>query len=127
MPTVSNFLEPHETDAPDYLLMHKIVELDEYGIIRSLFHGLNGSRIMPLGVWLKADKKLVKDGTSKTSYMSGWHVLERFADASAYRDKFTKRPDLLHIVPVLVRGEVREKTHSPSPVLLADEIMFRGR
>ena len=127
MPTVSDFLEAHETEVPSYQGMWKIVELDNYGIIRSLFHGLNGSRIMQIGEWLPADKKLVKDGTSKTSYLSGWHVLEHYGDARAYLDKFTKRLDLLHIVPVLVRGEIRAKEHSPSDVFLADEIMFRGK
>ena len=51
----------------------KIVEVVDDGI-RTLFHGLNGSRRMPRGIWLRADERQVKDGTSNTSYMSGWHV-----------------------------------------------------
>jgi len=96
----------------------KIVEADEAGI-RTLFHGLNGSRTIEKGVWLKADKKMVKDGTSKTTYLSGWHVLPTYEDCAEYMTRFTKRLDLLKIVECEVR-DTRPKEHSPSPVLLAD-------
>ena len=52
------------------MIAYKIVELDD-GHIKTLFHGLNGSRILPCNVWLKSEQKLVKDGTSKTFYESG--------------------------------------------------------
>ena len=97
---------------------YKIVERDGADY-KTLFHGLNGSRTIEPGVWLKADKKMVKDGTSKTTYLSGWHVLPSYEDCVEYMKKFTKRLDKLAIVECEVK-ETRPKEHSPSPVLLAD-------
>jgi len=103
---------------------YKIVEVvnDE---IRTLYHGLHGTRTMPIGTWLRADMKAVKDGTSKTEYTSGWHVFEYKADAQKYLEKFSTRTDLLKIVECEVTGEKWEKVHSPSPVFLAEWIRFQ--
>ena len=100
---------------------YKIVE--QHGLhLKTLFHGLDGTRTLPYGKWLTAVKKDVKDGTSKTTYLSGWHVLMSRAAAEDYLGAFTKRLDILKIVPVDVRGEVRLKEHSRSEVYLADEM-----
>ena len=100
---------------------YKIVE--QHGLhLKTLVHGLDGDRTLPYGKWLTAVKKPVKDGTSKTTYLSGWHVLMSRAAAEDYLRAFTKRLDILKIVPVDVRGEVRLKEHSRSPVYLADEM-----
>ena len=100
---------------------YKIVE--QQGLhLKTLFHGLDGSRTLPYGQWLTAVKKMVKDGTSKTTYLSGWHVLKSRSAAEDYLRAFTKRLDMLKIVPVDVRGELRLKAHSRSAVYLADEI-----
>ena len=49
---------------------YKIVE--QHGLhLKTLFHGLGGSRTLAYGKWLTAVKKQVKDGTSKTTYLSG--------------------------------------------------------
>lgn len=101
---------------------YKIVEVVN-GDIRTLFHGLNGSRTVPRGQWLKADMKMVKDGTSKTEYLSGWHVLPTREACEEYMSRFTKRVDILHIVECEVRN-TWPKAHSPSPVLLAEYIKF---
>ena len=100
---------------------YKIVEVHK-GAVKTLFHGLNGSRTIPVGEWLAADKKLVRDGTSKTQYLSGWHVLPTLKECEEYLEIFTKRLDLLCIVPCEVRGEIRPKVHSRSNVFLADQI-----
>ena len=48
---------------------YKIVE--QHGLqLKTLFHGLHGSRTLPYGRWLTALKRDVKDGTSKTTYLS---------------------------------------------------------
>jgi|TARA_R100001086_G_scaffold232773_1_gene154164 hypothetical protein len=100
---------------------YKIVE--QHGLhLKTLFHGLDGTRTLPYGRWLTAVKKDVKDGTSKTTYLSGWHVLKSREAAEAYLRAFTQRLDILKIVPVDVRGEVRLKAHSRSEVYLADEM-----
>jgi hypothetical protein len=103
----------------------KIVEVVNNDIF-TLFHGIEGSRKMPQHQWIKANKKMGKDGTSKTSYLTGWHVLPTLEDAQEYLLRFTQRLEKLRIVECEVRGQVRDKEHSPSPVLLADEIYFRG-
>ena len=47
--------------------------------VKTLFHGNNGSRVIPMKEWVEASKyKLVTDGSSSTEYMSGWHVFENF-------------------------------------------------
>ena len=104
---------------------YKIVE--QHGLhLKTLFHGLDGSRTLPYGRWLTAVKKPVKDGTSKTTYLSGWHVLKTRDAAKDYLRAFTKRLDILKIVPVDVRGEVRRKEHSRSEVYLVDEIKLHS-
>lgn len=101
---------------------YKIVEVED-GAIRTLFHGLDGSRTVPKGQWLRAKEHMVKDGTSKTTYLSGWHVLLNYSDAVEYMKNFTKRLDLLQIVECSVE-DIRPKEHSPSPVYLAKAIRF---
>jgi hypothetical protein len=100
----------------------KIIEY-ENDQIKTLFHGLNGSRTMPTDKWLTAVKKRVKDGTSKTTYLSGWHILLNIEECEDYLLKFTKRLDKLKIVECEARG-LRPKTHSPDNVWLADQIKF---
>jgi len=101
---------------------YKIVEVVN-GEIKTLFHGLNGSRTIPTGEWLKADMKMVKDGTSNTTYLSGWHVLPTKKDCEDYMKRFTRRIDLLQIVECEVEN-IWKKEHSLSPVLLAEYIKF---
>jgi len=55
-------------------IMYKIFDIRDRKPC-TLFHGIDGSRTMPLDTWIEADIKQVKDGTSKTSYESGFHVL----------------------------------------------------
>ena len=97
---------------------YKIVEC-ENGNYKTLFHGLNGTRILPHETWLEADEKICTDGSKgSTEYLSGWHVLLTREDAEDYLKAFTSRLDILKIVPVLV-DEIRPKEHSRSPVYLA--------
>lgn len=85
-------------------------------VFKTLFHGINGSRVLERGQWIKAVKRPVSDGG--TVYTAGFHVLEDRDDCQVYLDRFT-RPRDLRIIPVLARG-LRPKAHSPYPVLLAD-------
>ena len=105
-------------------IAYKIVEDSPRGAC-TLFHGLDGSRVIPVGKWLKAEKKMVRDGTSHTYYESGWHVLLTEEDAKDYMKAFKRRLEKLRIVPVLVRN-LRKKEHSRSPVYLADEMCYAG-
>lgn len=103
------------------MIYYKIVEEDSKGNYKMLFHGINKSRIFPKGVWVKAEKKWVRDGTSKTYYWSGWHVLKTYEECAEYFSRF-KAPRKLVIIPCEVKGEIREKEHSPSNVYLAEYI-----
>ncbi len=100
----------------------KIVEVVD-GNIRTLFHGLDGSRTVPTGKWLKAERKLGSDGTGKRKYFTGWHVLLSKADAEEYLKVFTTRLHLLKIVECEIGG-YRPKEHSPSPVYLSNWLTF---
>lgn len=101
---------------------YKIVEVVD-GQIKTLFHGIDGSRLMPRGKWIDADETWVRDGSKGTYYLSGWHVFLTLVDATEYLFRFRKRTDILQIVQCKVEG-LTPKLHSPAPVLLARRIMF---
>ena len=102
---------------------YKIVETDNGTDMKTLFHGVNGTRIIKPGTWIKATEKMVKDGTSKTEYLSGWHILLHKREAHEYLKAFTKRLEKLRIIEVFVK-DIRPKEHSRSPVFLAKEWML---
>ena len=103
----------------EHMIAYKIVELDK-GKLKSLFHGTNGTRIMEAHTWLEAQiREEAKDGTSKTTYRSGWHTLPTLDECKEYLSRFTKRLDKLVIVEVEIGGDIWEKEHSPSNVLLS--------
>lgn len=101
---------------------YKIVERQN-GNIKTLFHGLNGSRIIPENKWLKAEKKLVRDGTSKTYYISGWHILPTYEECVEYL-KFFKNLDTKDIIKCKAK-DIRPKSHSRGNVFLADHILVK--
>jgi hypothetical protein len=102
----------------------KIVEKDEKtGTYKTLFHGLNGSRTLPQNTWLIANEKMVGDGTSKTRYLSGFHILKTYDDCEEYLTYF-RTPKNRVIVPCLAKGNIRPKSHSRHPVFLAREVKF---
>jgi len=108
---------------------YKIVDIID-GKIKTLFHGLNGSKVLPLGLWLEAEKKWVRDGTSKTWYWSGWHVTKSLQDCIDYLAKFE---NVEHKAVVACRARsIIPKAHSPSPIFLArriaiDRVVYRHR
>jgi hypothetical protein len=94
--------------------------------ILTLFHPLNGTRILPIGEWLTADLKVVCDGSRKTSkeYLSGFHVLENRDECRDFVKKFRRPRDL-----VMVECEVENlhpKSHSRHNVLLAHKMKIIG-
>jgi len=84
----------------------------------TLFHGLNGSRKLPLDQWLEAKVGPVSDGSGVTTYLSGFHVLNSRKKAkSVLIDTFKKLDER-----VLVRVYVKDtwpKEHSKHGVTLA--------
>lgn len=100
----------------------KIVEKYDKGL-RSLFHGTNGTRHFPVNEWMTAQiRENASDGTSKTKYRSGYHILSTKDECLAYLDRFNRRLDKLVIVEVEYRGEIWEKTHSHANVLLVEQM-----
>jgi hypothetical protein len=100
---------------------YKIIERKNT-VIKTLFHGLDGSRILKRNQWLKAEKKLVRDGTSKTYYESGWHILPTYEECVDYL-KFFKHLDTKDIVRCKAK-DIRPKSHSRGNVYLADWILI---
>ena len=90
------------------------------GMPATLFHGVHGSRRLPLNTWMLAEVKPVTDGSCSTVYQSGFHVLPTREDVVRHLGGFRK---LEH--RVIVRVEVDEtsglwpKSHSRSSVMLA--------
>jgi hypothetical protein len=100
----------------------KIMDFED-GKLKTLFHGLNGSRVVRQWVPLYADmKKGVKDGTGKATYTSGWHVLETKEQAMAYLTKF-KHLEKKVIVKCRAAGQIWKKKHSPAEGLWLAEII----
>lgn len=71
----------------------RIVEVDDKGNYKTLFHGNNGSRILEKNKWLKSVQKKVRDGSKKTAkeYLSGWHVIPGEKELTEqFMEKFLK-------------------------------------
>ena len=102
---------------------YKIVDTDSLGRIKTLFHGVSGSRIIPQGQWIRAEVKTVHDGSSGTPYQSGWHVMKSVDECVAYLKKF-KNVENKAIIKCKIRGNLWPKEHSPSDVWLAEWLWF---
>jgi len=103
----------------DKMIAWKIVERNWDGEFKSLFHGTEGSRILQIGVWLKAEKKTVRDGTGRTRYISGFHVFKTQKLAKKYFERFQYTDN--RIIIKVETKRTRLKPTNPE-VLLADEI-----
>ena len=102
---------------------YKIMDLKK-GDLKTLFHGVNGSRTIPIFEWIKADlKRDARDGSSTATYTSGFHVLETQAQAEKYLERFRNLEN-----KVIVRcriGRLRwHKEHSPADGLWLAEYMY---
>lgn len=96
----------------------KIAEANPDGTIKTLFHGVRGSRKIPKGIWLESEYKWVNDGSGPW-YWSGWHVLPTKKVAEKYLTRFKNRLDKLVILPCNIKGNQWLKAHANSPVILA--------
>jgi hypothetical protein len=99
-------------------IYYKIVEVKN-GQIKTLFHGINNTRVMEKNVWITADKKMVNDG-SGTKYISGLHVMLTYDECVKYLQRF-KNKENKGIVSCYAKY-LRKKEHSPHNVYLADTI-----
>src|SRR5260221_3775632 len=100
---------------------YRIVDIDKDNNFRSLFHSvINGRRLMPKNQWIKAIKRLGWEGDNGTKYITGFHVLPTLEECQEYAKKF-KIKDRRRIISLHCK-KLRKKKHSPSSVLLADQI-----
>jgi len=103
---------------------YKIVDEDKPGIFKTLFHGVNKSRLLKFNEWLKAELKPVKDGTSATTYISGWHIAPSYEECVRYLKAF-KHLTKKRIVKCKAKN-IRPKSHSRHEIYLAEYILIEG-
>jgi len=103
----------------------KIVDKDKKGNYKALFHGIDGSRIIPVGEWVKSEQKMVRDGSTGTKYKSGWHIMKDHDECQNYLSMFTADKPRV-IVEVEVKGKSWPKEHSPSNIWLCEYIKIIG-
>lgn len=105
-----------------YTIVYKIVRRNK-NILKTLYHGFHRSRVLPKNVWIKAEKKIVRDGSRKNSreYLSGIHCFKDIDTAVMYLLRF-KNIDNLKIYKCYAKG-LRQKPTNEN-VYLADELMI---
>lgn len=91
------------------------------GKLEFLFHGLNGSKQVPVNQWIKAKQRLVHNPGAKDQprFRSAFHFMPDKAKMEKF-DLLTKGKYL--ILPVAVRGIVRPKPRSNVGSWLATEL-----
>ena len=102
------------------MIAYRIVEIRN-GQPCSLFHGTDGSRTLPIGKWVKSNRKLVRDGRCSTKYESGFHVLKTLKEAQEFFDTMFRIKDNRALVKCEATG-LRRKWHSKKRVYLANRI-----
>jgi len=97
--------------------VYRICEVKD-GLPFTLFHGIGGSKRIPMDRWVKARVRTVNDGDRGKPYKSGFHVLKNRGTAKrVLRDTFKKKRGR-----VVVRVNVADlwpKKHSRHGVMLA--------
>jgi len=102
---------------------YRIVDIDEDNNFKSLFHSvMNGRRNMPKDQWIKAVRRIGWEGAHGPKYRTGFHVLPTLEECHAYSKKF-KIKSHRRIISLHCKN-LRKKKHSPSSVMLADEIFI---
>lgn len=111
-----------EGSYPMWTKMYKIVQKDG-DTIKFLFHGINGTKTIPLNTRIKANiKPNVRDGVG-TYYTSGIHVIDGLEEAKKYLSRFRRNDRIIVECFALTQGLCR-KEKSRSAVYLADEIFI---
>ena len=95
---------------------YKMVEAKD-GVIKTLFHGTNKTRVLETGKWLKADLKLGYDGSKARKYLTGWHVMPDMPEFNRLLKRF-KNLDNRYLIECRVK-DTWDKKHSPYNIKLA--------
>ena len=105
------------------ITVYRICELKN-NKLHTLFHGLNGSRELPMNVWIYADVKPVRDASKDKGkeYISGFHCMKNLDEMRNFKRMFRKPRDLVLVECKAKEKLLRKKEHSRANVLLADQI-----
>jgi len=106
-------------------VVYKIVVDGKY-CWKTLFYGIKRSRFLPFEKWLKADKKMVKDGSGGQEYLSGIHCFKDFDVAINYLSKFRTTTGTGKRVIECFAKHLRQKPTNKD-VYLADEIFISSQ
>ena len=108
-------------------LVYRIVEISN-GKAKSLFHGTNKKREIPLDKWVRANKKIVRDGSNEFRYLSGFHFLPTKDAANHFFNTMFRIKENRYVIPCYVRGNIRVKRENQASrnAWLADEIFIRS-
>jgi hypothetical protein len=106
------------------MICYRIVEVKN-GNALSLFHGTDGSRILPVNKWIYANKKIVSDGSCATKYLSGFHVFKSVDVAQEFFRKMFRHRENRIIVKCEAVG-LRRKSHARGEVYLASRLKICG-
>jgi hypothetical protein len=106
------------------IVCYKIVDASPAGEYKTLFHAVNGSRILPVGQWIEANRKWAGEGGNK--YWTGFHVLLSKEKAKKYFKKFTDEKK----TRIIIKGtamNLRPKKSSRGLVFLADKLLINRK
>lgn len=104
---------------------YKIMDLSNDGkSYKTLFHGVNGSKILPFDTWVLADRKWAGEGGSK--YWTGFHVILTKENCEKYFKKFTDESKTRVIIKCMAMN-LRPKESSRGLVYLAEKMLIPSK
>jgi hypothetical protein len=89
---------------------------------KTLFHGVAGSRLLPIGKWIKADKRMVTDGSRQNPYLSGFHSYPALNDVRRWLQGAQYHEGRV-VVRVRIAG-CREKPNAVRETILSDRLLI---
>ena len=98
----------------------KIVNVAPDGSYKTLYHGVNRTRVLPKDKWVTAERKWVGEGGVK--YWTGFHVIKSLDECNKYLKRFSSKKEPRIIVPIFAKN-LRPKVTSRGEVFLAEQIM----
>lgn len=108
-------------------IYYRIFE-DKGGAPHTLFHGISGSRKIPLDNPVDAETKFSRDGTGKR-YKTGFHVLKDKDAVTKYLlSRFKNmRNKVICKVHIFEDAGTWPKKHSKSPIILAKRMLVTSK
>lgn len=89
---------------------------------KTLFHGIDGSRLLPIGKWIKAERKMVSNGSRTHPYLSGFHS---YPDLEAAIRWLQGAKNVVGRVVVKVKIDgCREKPNAVRETILSDWLLI---